>query len=38
MAYGLLTEKVMGCVYRVYNKMRLGESKIDVKRKIRDLN
>jgi hypothetical protein len=41
MQYKNLTEKIIGCAYRVYNTMGFGflfgEKKVEVKRKLREL-
>ncbi|RZB30136.1 MAG: hypothetical protein SRB1_02416 [Desulfobacteraceae bacterium Eth-SRB1] len=39
-----LTEKIIGCTYRVYNRMgygffiNFGERKVEIKRKVRDFD
>ena len=35
MEYEKVTETIIGCAYRVYNKMGFGKRKVDVKRKIK---
>jgi hypothetical protein len=35
MEYEKVTEAIIGCAYRVYNKMGFGKRKVDVKRKIK---
>ena len=45
MKYRELTEKIIGCAYRVYNRMGygfkfnyFGERKVEIKRKVRDFD
>ena len=33
-----LTEKIIGCAYRVYNRMGYGFLEVEVKRKVKDLS
>ncbi len=38
MEYEKVTETIIGCAYRISNKMGFGERKVDIKRKVKDLN
>ena len=38
MEYKDVTETFIECAYRVYNKMGFGERKVEIKRKVKDLN
>ena len=37
MEYRELTENLIGCACRVYNRMGFGERKVEIKRKIKNL-
>ena len=38
MEYAKVTETIIGRAYRVYNKIGFGERKVEIKRKVKDLN
>jgi len=38
MKYKELTEKIIGCAYRVYNLFNFGKWKVEIKRKLRDFD